>query len=49
MDAIYTDHRIVTHRTADSHIKNLRKKIEAVDADKPVLCSIYGVGYTLEW
>jgi len=47
MSVIYTDRRIVTHRTVDSHIKNLRKKIEAIDAEGPGLRSIYGVGYTL--
>lgn len=27
MDQIYDDYRIVTDRTIDSHIKNLRKKL----------------------
>jgi DNA-binding response OmpR family regulator len=35
-------------RTIDSHIKNLRKKIEA-NPDKPVyVITIYGVGYKVE-
>jgi two-component system OmpR family response regulator len=35
-------------RTSDSHIKNLRKKIEA-DSDNPkYIVTVYGVGYKLE-
>ncbi len=34
-------------RTVDSHVKNLRKKIEA-DPGRPVLIqTVYGVGYRL--
>jgi two-component system, OmpR family, response regulator BaeR len=32
-------------RTIDSHIKNLRKKIEASIPDREVICSVYGIGY----
>ncbi|MGS6466917.1 winged helix-turn-helix domain-containing protein, partial [Enterobacter intestinihominis] len=28
------DYRVVTDRTIDSHIKNLRRKLEALDADQ---------------
>lgn len=45
---IYDDHRIVTDRTVDSHIKNLRKKLEAVRPEQEVIRSIYGVGYKFE-
>ena len=46
MSAIYTDHRIVSDRTIDSHIKKLRKKLsEATDSD--FVQSVYGVGYKL--
>ncbi|MGG4774937.1 response regulator [Paenalcaligenes sp. Me52] len=45
---IYDDHRIVTDRTVDSHIKNLRKKLEAIRPDQEVIRSIYGVGYKFE-
>ena len=34
-------------RTIDSHIKNLRKKIEACIPDREVICSVYGIGYKL--
>lgn len=45
MSQIYSDNRIVTDRTIDSHIKNLRRKIQNVDAEVDCIQSIYGVGY----
>lgn len=45
MSQIYSDNRIVTDRTIDSHIKNLRRKIQLVDPDVDCIQSIYGVGY----
>jgi len=48
MDCIYDDHRIVTDRAVDSHIKNLRKKLHDVDAESDLIRSVYGVGYKLE-
>jgi two-component system, OmpR family, response regulator BaeR len=45
----YTDHRIVSDRTVDSHIKNLRRKFEDVRAGSDPIGSIYGVGYKYEW
>jgi two-component system response regulator BaeR len=45
MSQIYPDNRVVTDRTIDSHIKNLRKKIQSVDAEVDCIQSIYGVGY----
>lgn len=48
IDGIYEDHRIVTGRTVDSHIKNLRKKMLAIMPEKEFIHSIYGVGYKYE-
>lgn len=48
MDAIYTDGRIVSDRTVDSHVKNLRQKIQAATGSDDLVHSIYGVGYKLE-
>jgi len=45
MDQIYPDQRIVSDRTIDSHIKNLRKKITAVLPEIELIQSVYGVGY----
>lgn len=48
MDRIYTDQRIVSDRTIDSHIKKLRKKIAAAAPDGDLIRSVYGVGYKFE-
>jgi two-component system response regulator BaeR len=45
MDRIYPDQRVVSDRTIDSHIKNLRKKISAVSPETELIQSVYGVGY----
>jgi two-component system response regulator BaeR len=48
MDHIYPDQRIVSDRTIDSHIRNIRKKIEAVAPGEDLVCSVYSVGYKFE-
>jgi two-component system response regulator BaeR len=45
MDKLYDDYRVVTDRTVDSHIRNLRKKLDAVSTEREIIRSIYGVGY----
>jgi two-component system response regulator BaeR len=47
MDALYSDHRIVSDRTVDSHVKNLRRKLADLGVDP--ITSIYGLGYRFEW
>jgi two-component system response regulator BaeR len=48
LDQLYADHRVVTDRTVDSHVKNLRKKLEQAYPDQELIRSVYGVGYKLE-
>ncbi|MGV7197401.1 response regulator [Xanthomonas axonopodis] len=48
MSRVYLDHRIVTDRTMDSHIKNLRRKLADVGGEEWVR-SVYGVGYRFEY
>ncbi len=48
MHSSYLDERIVSNRTIDSHIKNLRKKMHDVVGDEEIIHSIYGVGYKIE-
>lgn len=48
LDQLYEDHRVVTDRTVDSHIKNLRRKLEQVRPGEDLIRSIYGVGYRLQ-
>ncbi|MDR0806734.1 MAG: two-component system response regulator BaeR [Enterobacteriaceae bacterium] len=48
LDNIYDDYRVVTDRTVDSHIKNLRRKLEIFDTEKIFIRSVYGLGYRWE-
>ncbi len=43
LEHLYLDHRVVSDRTVDSHVKNLRRKLEDTGVD-PIV-SVYGVGY----
>ncbi len=45
MDAAYSEEIYVDDRTIDSHIKRLRKKFRAVDAEFSNIETLYGVGY----
>ncbi|MDY7115003.1 response regulator [Halomonas sp. SSL-5] len=45
MDHMYRDHRIVSERTVDSHVKKLRRKIAETWPEREVIRSVYGVGY----
>ena len=47
MDICYADERVVSDRTIDTHVKNLRKKIEP-SANRVLVHSIYGVGYKID-
>lgn len=44
MTQIYDDHRIVSDRTIDSHVKKLRQKL-APHQEFEMIHSVYGVGY----
>lgn len=48
LDLIYDDFRDVSDRTIDSHIKNLRRKLDEALPDRPLIHSVYGVGYRYE-
>ena len=45
MDAAYGESIYVDDRTIDSHIKRLRKKFRAVDAEFGEIETMYGIGY----
>lgn len=45
---VYHDHRVVSDRTIDSHIKKLRKKIAGILPDRELIHSVYGVGYKFD-
>ena len=48
MTRIYSDNRIVSDRTIDSHVKKLRQKLEALDTQTQYIHSVYGIGYKFE-
>ena len=45
MSSIYDDYRIVSDRTVDTHVKNLRRKLADAGPDGELIESVYGVGY----
>lgn len=49
MDRIYPDHRVVSDRTIDSHVKKLRRKLELAAPGLEIIHSVYGVGYKVEY
>lgn len=48
LDQIYDDYRDVSDRTIDSHVKNLRRKLETAAPQRALIHSVYGIGYKLE-
>lgn len=48
MENMYSDHRVVSGRTIDSHIKKLRKKLLELDSEQDLIKSVYGLGYKWE-
>lgn len=48
MDRIYRDHRVVSDRTIDSHVKKLRRKLSELLPEQELIHSVYGVGYRYE-
>jgi len=48
MSQVYSDYRVVSDRTIDSHVKKLRKKIQQALPDTELIFSVYGAGYKFE-
>jgi two-component system, OmpR family, response regulator BaeR len=48
LDCVHDDLRDVTDRAIDSHVKNLRRKMQAVDPNNECIVSVYGVGYRFD-
>lgn len=49
LDQLHDDGRAVTDRAVDSHVRNLRRKLEAALSGPDPIRSVYGVGYAWEW
>ncbi|KAF1020790.1 MAG: Transcriptional regulatory protein BaeR [Paracidovorax wautersii] len=46
---LHDDARAVTDRAIDSHVKNLRRKLQAAGLAAMPIHSVYGMGYRFEW
>ena len=49
LDRLHDDQRALSDRAVDSHVKNLRRKLERVLPGREPIRSIYGVGYKFEY
>lgn len=45
MNEMYADYRVVSDRAVDTHIKNLRRKLQQAAPELELVESVYGVGY----
>ena len=48
LDSVHADLRDVSDRAIDSHVKNLRRKIDAAEPGQRCIASVYGVGYRFD-
>lgn len=45
MNEMYSDYRVVSDRAVDTHVKNLRRKLDEVSGGRELIESVYGLGY----
>lgn len=45
MNEMYSDYRVVSDRAVDTHIKNLRRKLDEASDGREMIESVYGLGY----
>ena len=48
LNKVFDDGRIVLDRTVDTHVSNLRKKMDAASPDRQHLKTMYGFGYRFD-
>jgi len=48
LESAHGDLRDVSDRAIDTHVKNLRRKLQSVRADDDCIASVYGVGYRFD-
>ena len=48
MDAAYREAIYVSDRTIDSHVRNIRQKLKAVDPTCDIITTVHGLGYKLK-
>lgn len=47
LDALHEDERDISDRAVDTHIKNLRHKLQKIAGNKEIIQSVYGAGYKI--
>lgn len=48
LNSIHDSQKDISDRAVDTHIKNIRKKIQVVNSDAECIVSVYGVGYRFD-
>ena len=48
LDSLHEDERDISDRIVDTHVKNLRQKLQKISVEKEIIQSVYGVGYRIE-
>jgi two-component system response regulator BaeR len=48
LDHLHDDGRAITDRAIDSHVRNLRRKLESAAPGRDAIRSVYGMGYAWE-
>jgi two-component system response regulator BaeR len=48
LDAIHADFRDISDRAVDSHVKNLRRKLQAALPQHECISTVYGMGYRFD-
>lgn len=46
--SVHDSQRDISDRAIDTHVKNLRKKVQAVDPEADCITSVYGIGYRFD-
>jgi two-component system response regulator BaeR len=46
--SVHDSQRDISDRAIDTHIKNLRKKVQAIEPGCDCIASVYGVGYRFD-
>jgi two-component system response regulator BaeR len=46
--SVHDSQRDISDRAIDTHVKNLRKKVQAADPQSDCIASVYGVGYRFD-
>ena len=48
LSSVHDSQRDISDRAIDTHVKNLRKKVQAVDPGSDCIASVYGLGYRFD-